>query len=60
MNVVMISPGYPAEMALFARGLAAAGATVIGGGDQPVHAGPPPARACLCVMASSSRRSTVQ
>ena len=23
MNVVMISPGYPAEMALFARGLAA-------------------------------------
>ncbi|HEV2452083.1 MAG TPA: ATP-grasp domain-containing protein [Streptosporangiaceae bacterium] len=37
MNVVMISPGYPAEMALFARGLAEAGATVIGVGDQ--HAG---------------------
>jgi len=34
MNVVMISPGYPAEMAFFARGLAAAGATVIGVGDQ--------------------------
>jgi biotin carboxylase len=38
MNVVMISPGYPAEMALFARGLAASGATVIGVGDQPQEA----------------------
>ena len=47
MNVVMISPGYPAEMALFARGLAAAGATVIGVGDQPVHAVPQPAREAL-------------
>ena len=34
MNIIMISPGYPAEMALFARGLAEAGATVIGVGDQ--------------------------
>src|SRR5260221_12778538 len=32
----MISPGYPAEMAFFTRGLAAAGASVIGVGDQPV------------------------
>src|SRR5215471_13341984 len=47
MNVVMISPGYPAEMAFFARGLAAAGATVIGVGDQPVHAVPQPARQAL-------------
>src|SRR5215469_1183488 len=37
MNVVMISPGYPAEMALFARGV----------GDQPVHAVPQPAREAL-------------
>jgi formate-dependent phosphoribosylglycinamide formyltransferase (GAR transformylase) len=35
MNVLMISPGYPAEMAFFTRGLAASGATVIGIGDQP-------------------------
>src|SRR5262252_9585078 len=47
MNVVMISPGYPAEMAFFARGLAAAGATVIGVGDQPAHAVPQPAREAL-------------
>ena len=40
MNVLMISPGYPAEMALFTRGLAQAGATVIGVGDQPTHAVP--------------------
>ena len=30
MNVVMLSPGYPAEMAYFTRALAAVGATVIG------------------------------
>ncbi len=34
MNVLMISPGYPAEMALFTGGLAAVGASVIGLGDQ--------------------------
>ncbi len=44
MNVVMISPGFPAEMAYFTRGLAAVGATVIGLGDQPVSALPPAAR----------------
>ena len=43
-NVVMISPGYPIEMAYFTRGLAAVGATVIGLGDQPRDALPAPAR----------------
>ncbi len=35
-TVLMISPGYPAEMPFFTRGLARAGARVIGAGDQPV------------------------
>ena len=43
-NVVMISPGYPQEMAYFTRGLAAVGATVIGVGDQPRDALPGAAR----------------
>ncbi len=47
MNVLMISPGYPAEMAYFTRGLAAVGATVIGVGDQPAEALPAPARDAL-------------
>jgi formate-dependent phosphoribosylglycinamide formyltransferase (GAR transformylase) len=47
MNVLMISPGYPAEMAFFTRGLAAAGASVIGVGDQPVPALPDIARDAL-------------
>src|SRR5262249_19231034 len=47
MNVVMISPGSPAEMAFFARGLAAAGATVIGVGDQAPAAVPQTAREAL-------------
>lgn len=38
MNVLMISPGYPAEMPFFTRGLARAGARVIGVGDQHVSA----------------------
>jgi hypothetical protein len=46
-TVLMISPGYPAEMALFTRGLAAVGARVIGLGDQPEHDIPPDARAAL-------------
>ena len=46
-NVVMISPGYPQEMSYFTLGLAAVGATVIGVGDQPRDALPPPARAAL-------------
>ena len=47
MNIVMISPGYPVEMAYFTRGLAAVGATVIGVGDQPPSALPEPARNAL-------------
>ena len=47
MNIVMISPGYPAEMAFFARGLAAAGASVIGIGDQPPSSVPQVAREAL-------------
>ncbi len=47
MNVVMLSPGYPAEMAFFTRGLAAVGARVIGVGDQPPNALPPVAREAL-------------
>jgi formate-dependent phosphoribosylglycinamide formyltransferase (GAR transformylase) len=43
----MVSPGYPAEMAYFTRGLAAVGARVIGVGDQPPHALPPAAREAL-------------
>jgi formate-dependent phosphoribosylglycinamide formyltransferase (GAR transformylase) len=47
MNVLMISPGYPAEMAFFTRGLAQAGATVIGLGDQSPDALPQTARDAL-------------
>ena len=47
MNIVMISPGYPAEMAFFTRALAAVGATVIGVGDQPPSALPVAARDAL-------------
>jgi ATP-grasp domain len=47
VNIVMISPGYPAEMAYFTRALAAVGATVIGVGDQPASALPEPARGAL-------------
>lgn len=46
-NVVMISPGFPVEMAYFTRALAEVGASVIGVGDQPVGALPPEARAAL-------------
>ena len=47
VNVLMISPGYPAEMAFFTRGLARAGASVIGLGDQPADALPDTAKAAL-------------
>ncbi len=40
MNVLMISPGFPAEMPFFTRGLASVGAKVIGIGDQPLGALP--------------------
>ena len=35
MNVLFFSPGFPAEMPYFTRGLAEAGARVVGIGDQP-------------------------
>jgi biotin carboxylase len=47
VSVLMISPGYPAEMALFTRGLAQAGASVVGLGDQSPDALPHVARDAL-------------
>jgi carbamoylphosphate synthase large subunit len=47
MNVLMISPGYPAEMTFFTRGLAVAGASVIGVGDQPAASVPDMTRDAL-------------
>lgn len=47
MNVLFFSPGFPAEMPLFARGLAAVGARVYGIGDQPEAALPPEVRDVL-------------
>ena len=46
-TVVMLSPGFPAEMALFTRALARVGATVVGVGDQPPHDLPAAARDAL-------------
>ena len=40
VNVLMLSPGFPAEMPHFTRGLADVGANVIGLGDQPEGALP--------------------
>ena len=47
MNVLFFSPGFPNEMPAFVEGLARAGATVIGIGDQPVAALPERARRAL-------------
>ena len=47
MNVLMFSPGFPAEMPWFTRGLARAGARVLGLGDQPVEMLPEAARDSL-------------
>ena len=44
MNVLILSPGYPAEMPLFTRGIKLAGANAIGIGDQPEAALVPMAR----------------
>ena len=49
-TVLMISPGYPAEMPFFTRGLARAGAQVIGAGDQPRHRALADARATATVL----------
>ena len=46
-TVVMLSPGFPAEMAYFTRALAGSGARVIGLGDQPPHDLPAAARDAL-------------
>lgn len=43
MYVLMISPGYPLEIAYFTRALACAGAHVLGVSDQPESALPPEA-----------------
>ena len=47
MNVVMISPGFPAEQPFYTRALARLGANVIGVGDQPQSGLPPMARDSL-------------
>jgi hypothetical protein len=47
MQVLMLSPGYPPEMALFTRALAQTGARVLGLGDSPLGAMDPVARAAL-------------
>jgi len=47
MTVLMISPGYPAEMAFFTRGLGQAGVRVIGLGDQSPDALPGEAKPAL-------------
>jgi biotin carboxylase len=47
MNVIFLSPGFPAEMTDFVRGLAEVGAHVIGMGDQPQHSVPDKARHAL-------------
>src|ERR671916_757151 len=47
MNVVVLSPGYPAEMAYFTRALAEVGDRVIGVGDQPPDALPEAARSSM-------------
>ncbi|MEM1206849.1 MAG: ATP-grasp domain-containing protein [Acidobacteriota bacterium] len=46
-HVLFISPGFPAEMPLFTRGLAQVGARVVGLGDHPVPALPEAARHAL-------------
>jgi hypothetical protein len=46
-RVLFVSPGYPAEMPHFVRGLAEVGAEVLGVGDQPAALLPERVRACL-------------
>jgi hypothetical protein len=44
MNVILLSPGFPDEMPLFAQGLARVGARVLGVGEQPERTLPDLAR----------------
>ena len=46
-TVLFLSPGYPAEMPFFTRGLAEQGVRVVGLGDQPLGALPEMARSAL-------------
>lgn len=46
-TVLFLSPGYPAEMPYFTRGLGQVGARVLGVGDQPASALPAEARPAL-------------
>ena len=62
MLILIISPGYPAEMPHFTRGLAEVGATVLGVGDSPRSRCPRPrarrSRAtCRSVRCGTCRRS---
>jgi biotin carboxylase len=54
MNVLMLSPGFPAEMSHFTRGLAEVGARVIGIGDQPEGALPDDARRSLAAYVQAA------
>jgi hypothetical protein len=58
MNALLLSPGYPADMPEFTRGLAEAGARVIGVGDTPPDSLPGLVRRCLadCVAGVARRR----
>jgi len=47
MNILLLSPGYPADMPEFTRGLAETGARVFGVGDTPVEGLPTLVRQCL-------------
>ena len=47
LTVLMLAPGFPAEMPLFTQGLARVGARVVGVGDQPEAALPRAAREAL-------------
>jgi len=47
MNILLLSPGYPADMPEFTRGLAESGAHVFGVGDSPLAGLPEGVRKCL-------------
>ena len=47
MNILLLSPGYPADMPEFTRGLAESGARVFGVGDTPADSLPPMVRRSL-------------